>query len=41
MQKANVLYGVTMRDDGTSALLSINLDEVGTLKNDKKQTVTV
>lgn len=27
MQKANVLYGVTMRDDGTSQMLSINLDE--------------
>jgi hypothetical protein len=25
-----------MREDGTSALLSINLEEVGTLKNDKK-----
>ncbi len=41
MKKANVLYGVTMRDDGTSALLSINLDEAGTLKNSKKATVTV
>lgn len=41
MQKANVLYGVTMRDDGTSALLSVNLDEVGTLKNSNKKTVTV
>lgn len=41
MQKANVLYGVTMRDDGTSALLSVNLDDVGALKNDKKKIVTV
>lgn len=40
MRKANVLYGVTMRQDGTSMLLSINLDEAGTLKNEKK-TVTV
>jgi chromosome segregation protein len=29
MRRANVLYGVTMRDDGTSQLLSMNLDEVG------------
>ncbi|MBI4457690.1 AAA family ATPase [Candidatus Uhrbacteria bacterium] len=37
MHKANVLYGVTMSDDGASTLLSINLDEVGKLKNDKKE----
>lgn len=41
MKKANVLYGVTMRDDGTSALLSINLDEAGELKNEKKAKMTV
>jgi chromosome segregation protein len=36
MRRSRVLYGVTMREDGTSALLSINLEEVDTLKNDKK-----
>ncbi len=41
MRKANVLYGVTMRQDGTSMLLSINLDEVGTLKNARKEKMTV
>lgn len=44
MKKANVLYGVTMRPDGTSMLLSINLDEAKTLENEKatsKETVTV
>lgn len=39
MHKANVLYGVTMGEDGSSKLLSINLDEVGDLKNRKKATV--
>ncbi|MFH2062899.1 MAG: AAA family ATPase [bacterium] len=33
MRRANVLYGVTMRDDGTSDLLSINLEEVETFRN--------
>ncbi len=41
MRKANVLYGVTMRQDGTSMLLSINLDEVGTLANASKEKMTV
>ncbi|HTM68050.1 MAG TPA: AAA family ATPase [Candidatus Binatia bacterium] len=41
MRKANVLYGVTMRQDGTSMLLSINLDEAGNLKNEKRDRVTV
>lgn len=41
MHKANVLYGVTMRDEGTSTLLSINLDEVGNLKNARKEKVGV
>ncbi len=41
MRKANVLYGVTMRDDGTSTLLSINLDEAGELKNEKRQKMGV
>jgi len=35
MQRANVMYGVTMREDGTSQLLSVNLEEVGKLKNDE------
>ena len=33
MRQANVLYGVTMRQDGTSMLLSVNLDEADNLKN--------
>jgi chromosome segregation ATPase len=41
MRKANVLYGVTMRQDGTSMLLSINLDDVGNLKNASKEKMTV
>ncbi len=41
MKRANVLYGVTMRDDKTSLLLSINLDEVGGLKNAQKAKITV
>jgi len=41
MRKANVLYGVTMRQDGTSMLLSINLDEAGNLKNESKAKMTV
>ncbi|HTK05072.1 MAG TPA: AAA family ATPase, partial [Candidatus Eisenbacteria bacterium] len=41
MRKANVLYGVTMRQDGTSMLLSINLDEAGNLKNESKTKMTV
>lgn len=41
MRKANVLYGVTMRQDGTSMLLSINLDEAGNLKNESKSKMTV
>ncbi|MDD5251399.1 MAG: AAA family ATPase [Patescibacteria group bacterium] len=42
MNRANVLYGVTMREDGTSQLLSVNLDEVNTLKNqNQKQKVAV
>jgi chromosome segregation protein len=35
MKRANVLYGVSMRQDGTSAMLSVNLDAIGELKNDK------
>ncbi|MEA3248826.1 MAG: chromosome segregation SMC family protein [Patescibacteria group bacterium] len=34
MQRANVMYGVTMRDDGTSQLLSVNMDEAGKLENE-------
>jgi hypothetical protein len=30
-----------MRQDGTSALLSINLDETEGLKNEKKEKMTV
>ncbi len=41
MKRANVLYGVTMRDDKTSLLLSINLDEVGNLKNAQRTKVAV
>ncbi len=29
MRRANILYGVTMRDDGVSKLLSMKLDEAG------------
>ena len=36
MKRANVLYGVTMRDNGTSQLLSVNLDQVGNLQNDAR-----
>jgi len=39
MDKADVLYGVTMRDDGTSHLLSVNMEGVGSLKNDEKAPV--
>lgn len=39
MKRANVLYGVTMREDGTSMLLSVNLDEVTNLVNKRKMTV--
>ncbi len=28
MHKANILYGVTMREDGTSQLLSVHLEEL-------------
>jgi len=41
MKRANVLYGVTMRDNGTSMLLSVNLDEVADLKNQARQKVAV
>lgn len=41
MKRANVLYGVTMRDNGTSMLLSVNVDEVANLKNQARQKVTV
>jgi len=41
MKRANVLYGVTMRDNGTSMLLSVNLDEVANLKNQQRAKVTV
>jgi chromosome segregation ATPase len=27
MRKANILYGVTMQDDGVSKLLSVKLDD--------------
>lgn len=37
MKRSNVLYGVTMREDGTSQLLSVNLDTVGSLKNEARQ----
>jgi chromosome segregation protein len=33
MRKANILYGVTMGDDGVSKLLSIKLDEAKNIKN--------
>ena len=36
MQQANVLYGVTMRDDGASQLLSVNLDGIEALRNGTK-----
>jgi chromosome segregation protein len=36
MNKADILYGVTMQDDGTSQLLSINMEEVEDLKNDRQ-----
>jgi chromosome segregation protein len=39
MQRANVMYGVTMNEDGTSQLLSVNMDEAGKLENDKKAPV--
>lgn len=38
MKRANVLYGVSMGDDGTSKLLSVNLDQVSGLKNAAKAT---
>lgn len=41
MKRANVLYGVTMREDGTSQLLSVNLDEVSSLVNRSRQKVAV
>lgn len=41
MKRANVLYGVTMREDGTSQLLSVNLDDVSGLVNRNKKTVAV
>ncbi|MBN1585219.1 AAA family ATPase [Candidatus Uhrbacteria bacterium] len=41
MQQANVLYGVTMRDDGASQILSVNMDQVGNLKNDAKSAKPV
>jgi chromosome segregation protein len=28
MRRANILYGITMQDDGVSKLLSVKLDEV-------------
>lgn len=34
MRRASVLYGVTMRDDGTSQLLSVNLDQLDTMKKE-------
>lgn len=40
MRKANVLYGVTMHDNGTSQLISVNLDETDKLKNEKGQKAT-
>jgi len=39
MKRANVLYGVTMRDDKTSLLLSVNLDEVSELQNQNRAKV--
>jgi chromosome segregation protein len=41
MQRANILYGVTMGEDGTSRLLSVNLDEVGGLINKGRTKMTV
>jgi chromosome segregation protein len=41
MSRSSILYGVTMSDDGTSKLLSVNLDEVGALKNQARQKVAV
>jgi chromosome segregation protein len=36
MRRANILYGVTMQDDGVSKLLSIKLDEAEKAKNNKQ-----
>lgn len=41
MEKANVLYGVTMGDDGISKLLSVKLDEVERIRTSNAQTVSV
>ncbi len=35
MTKSDMLYGVTMREDGTSTLLSINMEDAKSLKNDE------
>jgi chromosome segregation protein len=35
MKRANVIYGVTMREDGTSQLLSVNMDEADKLENEE------
>jgi len=36
MEKANILYGVTMNNDGASHLLSLKLEDVENLRNTKK-----
>jgi len=33
MKRANIIYGVTMKADGVSQLLSIRLDEIGAFRN--------
>jgi len=39
MEKSAILYGVTMKDDGTSQVLSVSLEDVKTGKTPLKMTV--
>ncbi len=39
MEKANVLYGVTMNDDGVSRVLSLKLEDVEKIRNGEKIAV--
>jgi len=41
MQKAQVLYGVTMAEDSTSSVLSLQLEEAENIRNSKKTAVAV